>query len=195
MSTNNGNNGDGNGNDDDGLASLEGGDYGTYRATRQITRPTEVIEPGDEFEPTEAELQAFGEVLEPADGDALARSQRERRPENVNEPDETATPGQVTTSDELAGEDQEAADGQDVSEPEVENPDDTGGGRNADAEAGSDSGDDVSDAGDSFSESELEDASRSDLQSWASDYDDINGNWSNERLRAELTEKAGEDDE
>lgn len=141
---------------------------GQHRRTGTGSTPdtAETYEPGDPITPTEAELDALPDRFEPLPGTSTA--------EDTTESEDTGE-----TADD---ENDESGASDDASTDESE--------RSDTAEDGEQS--DESGESDTLTAERINDASYQELRSLAGQYDDINGNWGEDRLRTELLTKTGD---
>lgn len=132
------------------------------------SRDREVLEPGDEVTPTDAELRAFSDKFRPLDAD-----EDDEDAERIDEDEPGLKTNEDTDGIPDADDDVESAENDDEDEDEAE----------------------VETDEDALDPDEVDDADRRELQTMAREFDDINGNWGNDRLRAELkaTVEDGED--
>jgi len=140
---------------------------GTHRRSSNDGGPALKYEPGDTITPNERELERFPSRFEPIAEDA-------------DETDENSTDENSTDEN---GERDATSDATD--EP-TEAPDDDEDDDSADE---GDESEDVGPAPDPLTEQWVEAAGYHALKSAGARFDDINGNWGEDRLRAELLEK------
>lgn len=141
----------------------------THRVVRKAhhrstdgTGPPERFEPGDRITPTEDELDAIPSRFEAIEAAESAPSA------DTGDSDEAEAEATVSGED--------AEDAAESDESGGETPEDYPEGELPDA--------------DDLTEAFVESADYDDLRSLASEFEDVNGNWGEDRLRAELAERA-----
>jgi cobalamin biosynthesis protein CobT len=156
------------------------GDNDTHVVVSEHRRRREVFEVGDTITPTEGELDSFGDKFRPLDDEDGEDTQSDETGVDEGAQDDEA---QEDTSDEGENEgdvseaDASRASENDRSRDETGVDDAQGDGETSESEAVE------------FTTNDLDDADYRELQGYAKDYEDVNGTWGEERLRAELKEK------
>lgn len=138
---------------------------GTHRRSSDDAGPADKYEPGDRLAPTERELERFPARFERIEADAS-----EDETDDENSTDENAESD--ATSDAEA----------DTSETTDETED-------AESDSQGDESEPVGPAPDPLTEAWVEAADYNGLRSAAGRFDEVNGNWGEDRLRAELLEQ------
>ena len=139
-----------------------------YRVTTRLRRidedgETTVLEPGDVVVPTEAELGAFGDILEPvATDDDAADETDDRAVENTDADESTAEESEPSEESEESGPSEMSDDSESDDESE------------------------------SLSVDDIDAAEYNELRAMASEFDDVDGRQSADDLRAALREKVDE---
>lgn len=123
------------------------------------------------------------EVFEP--GDELTPTEAELRSfgdrfESIDDGDEGGDDTQAESGSESGG----AGDESEASENETD----------AESDAESDESEGEGDEAEGLSREVVEDAERPELRSMASEFDEINGNWGEDRLRAELLDRIDDEE-